>query len=145
MYTVRVGLMALLLTLAAGTANGQGPVSTEKARGTQKQPEDAKPVVQNAQNVAPVAPNAVKEMHDMDPTPAVWAIYETATWVCVFAGLVLFVVVFVGGVRLYQRHLAPADPAKVALSDPWVRANLGRLQATEGGAPGNPESPQSEG
>jgi hypothetical protein len=140
MYKVRTALLALLLPLVATTARGQAPLPPEQARELHKLSEEGQRVVQNAQNSQPVAPNAVKDMHDMNPAPALWVIYETSTWVALFGVLVVLTLALVAAIRWYQRHAAPADPVQLAMSDPWVRANLGRLNAPQQ----EPEPPASE-
>jgi hypothetical protein len=63
--------------------------------------------------------------------------------------MAVFIVVGVTGMvlswltRLYVRNSATTDPARLALSDPWMRERLGQLQSPRDGTPAD-QSPAGE-
>jgi hypothetical protein len=63
-------------------------------------------------------------------------IRTVGTGIFVLGIVVGFILVGMLAVRIYLRSSATTDPMKLAMSDPWMRANLERWQAAQaGGAP----------
>jgi hypothetical protein len=130
---VRVGTLAVALALVAGTTYGQQPPAPPAA----PPPEGKRAVFEPARpaQLSPQSQPVRVIVKPPDEKPA--ARNPTGALVLgeVLSGFMI-VIFSVGGVaalavgaRLYFRATRPTDPVKLALTDPWVRANLERFEA----------------
>jgi hypothetical protein len=134
---LQVGALTLLLAVAAGTAGGREPPPRE-ARPAAK--ETAPPVplpvqVQPVKVIVPPQPQVNVETPPSANPTTVLIFSETLSGFMIFIFAAGGVTALAVTARFYFRLTQPKDPLKVALSDPWVRANLSRLPNGQSGNP----------
>jgi hypothetical protein len=130
---VRVGTLAAALALVAGTAYGQQspkpPANPPKAPA----PEGKRAAVEPARPAQPQSPPEIAKAPDVTvapPTPVgTLMLGETLSAFMIFIFAAGGVTLLAIGARFYFHMTRPADPVRLALTDPWIRANLERFEA----------------
>jgi len=147
MFLFRTAALALLLTLP-GTAHGQIPQPSNPYTGPGNTgPKDWDPDQRAAQTAeslesqrrngqAQLAAQAEAKEAEMDRWLTSW-IRNPIVW-CVVAASVLSTAAWI-----YLRLSATTDPAKLAASDPWVRAHLSRNPPANPAGDHDPGEPRS--
>jgi hypothetical protein len=141
---IRFGTLAVALALVAGVASGQEdppapqvkdpPIKEEpKVPANLPPPQPPVPVLHPAPDpVAGAKAAAVAKPHQIN------VMEEIVTGIIILFFTAGGVVAVAMTARFIYRLTAPSDLVTFALSDPWVRANLGRLEA------GTVDQPPSE-
>jgi hypothetical protein len=141
---LRLAALTMALAVAAGTARGQAPPTPPAdTQSPEKEPAPPAPKVERSQParvVAQAPPEAIAEMASQANANKALLYQEVLSWFVIGMFAVGGVTALAITARFFFKLARPGDPVQVALSDPWVRANLDRLKALE---PGN--APVEEG
>jgi hypothetical protein len=115
-----IGVLAVLLC-CIGTVQAQKPASREPSTG----------------DFARQFEKDLKDAEEHDPASGEILRYFKSWFILVVLAMVLVsaAVAVKVGVWVFRRMSATTDPEKLAMSDPWVRAQLARQRALEDGPP----------